>query len=116
MTNIPLNGSRVFWGVLTAFSTSGAAGATDYLSGNRFTAVSNIRLQWGNQVHEEAVTGTDIPYLGTGVYHGEVEVTSLGSSDNRWEQLVNLTSGQLVAFGMQWREDDSVSGRTWTCS
>jgi len=82
-------------------------------------AVSNIDMKWGYKIHEDAVTGTTIPYLGTGVFHGEATIESLGSSDSRWSQAITAVSGIVPTFGMTWKEQDTsagMTGRTWTMS
>ena len=107
--SVPSAANRVFWGVNTIYALSGVTHA----------AVSNIQYTWGYRIHEEATTGISTPYLGTGVFHGEVRVESLGSSDNRFEGAVAATSGIVPTFGMTWREADTqatMSTRTWTAS
>ena len=107
--SVPSDGNRVFWGVNTTYT----------LSGVQQDALSTIQMWWGYRIHEEAVTGTNIPYLGTGVFHGEVEVDVLASSDNLFDKVIGLTAGQVLTFGMTWLELDTQgtqSGRTWTIS
>ena len=109
--SVPTLANRNFQGVNTVFVVSGVT----------YTAVSNIEPTWGNRVIEEAVTGTTDPYLGTGVFHGELRIEAIGSSDNRWEQLATPTSGILTTFGMTWQGRDQegigASGnRTFTIS
>jgi len=108
--SLPASAANVFWGVNTRLQVSGATHA----------AVSNIRLQWGNRIHEELVVGTDIPYVGTGGFHGEIEWESLGANDLRLEQIVAPTSGLITTFGLVWREDSTAGGasnqRDWTVS
>ena len=87
----------------------------------KITAIASIDGKWGYKIHEEVVTGTNLPYLGTGVFHGEVTVETLGSSDSRWEQAISVASGVAPTFGMTFRETDTqgltLSGaRTWTMS
>lgn len=97
MSNIPSVASTVFWGVNTTFFWSGA----------NYKAVSDLTLKYGNKIHEEATTGTSNPYLGTGVYHGEVSVTSLGSSDNSMWSAAATSSGIVPTMGMQWIAGDT---------
>lgn len=109
--SVPVAANRTFLGVTTVFTISGAT----------FVAVSNIEPTWGNRIHEEAVTGDTNPYLGTGVFHGEVRIEGIGSSDSRWEQLATVTSGIITTFGMTWQGRDQegigASGnRTFTMS
>lgn len=109
--SVPTAANRVFPGVTTVFVISGVT----------YTAAANIELSWGHAIHEEAVTGQTLPYLGTGVFHGEARVEGLGSSDNRWEGLADTTSGIVTTFGMTWQGRDQegigASGnRTWTIS
>ena len=108
--SVPTAANRVFWGVNTTYT----------LSGVTYVSVSNIRFRWGYAVHEELVTGTTDPYLGTGGFHGEIDVEGLGASDMRWEDAASVVSGVLPTFGMTWREGDTqgiISGnRTWTAS
>ena len=91
------------------------------ISGATYAAVSNIDMKWGYKIHEEATTGTSFPYLGTGVFHGEADITALGSTDNLFDAAVQQTSGIAPTFGMTWQERDTqgltLSGqRTWTIS
>lgn len=109
--SVPTAANRVFPGVTSVFIVSGVT----------YTAVSNIELTWGHRIHEEHVTGATNPYLGTGGFHGEVRVEGLGSADNRWEQLADVSSGIVTTFGMTWQGRDQegigASGnRTWTLS
>ena len=109
--SVPTAANRTFLGVTTVFAISGVT----------YTAVSNIEPTWGNRIHEEAVTGATDPYLGTGVFHGEVRIEGIGSSDSRWEQLATVTSGIIATFGMTWQGRDQegigASGnRTFTMS
>lgn len=109
--SVPVNNQAVFWAATTTYK----------LSGQTFAAIADITLKWGYKIHEEVVTGTNIPYLGTGVFHGEADIVSLGSSDSRWDAAISVTSGVVPTFGMTWRETDTqgltLSGaRTWTIS
>ena len=109
--SVPVAANRTFLGVTTVFIVSGVT----------YTSVSNIEPSWGNRIHEEAVTGSTDPYLGTGVFHGEIRIEGIGSSDNRWENLATPTSGILTTFGMTWQGRDQegigASGnRTFTMS
>lgn len=113
MPNIPSAGTRNFLGVVTAFNMSGPS--TSGFDGT-YAAISNLTIKWGNSVNEEHVVGTDIPYLGTAGFHGDFEFQSIASSDSRLHRTVSVTSGQLSAFGVTWKEDDSTSAITWTFS
>ena len=109
MSSIPSTQSRAFQGVLTTFLISGAT----------YTAVSNFNVKWGYKIMEEIVVGTNTPYLGTGVFHGELDGESIGSSDARWENAVSTTSGLVPSMNIQWKEQDTqgtISARTWTAS
>ena len=111
MTTVPSDRTRAFWAAQTTFT----------LSGVTYASIANIDLKWGYKIHEEVVTGTSLPYLGTGVFHGEVSVEALGSDDSRWENAIGITSGIAATFGMTWRELNTsnlgTSGaRTWTVS
>ncbi len=111
MSTVPVNNQAAFWAATTTFK----------LSGVTYNSIADIKLKWGYKIHEEVVTGTNIPYLGTGVFHGEVDLTALGSSDNRFENAISVSSGIVTTFGMTWRETDTqgltLSGaRTWTIS
>ena len=107
---MPNASSNVFWGVDTTFT----------LSGSTMRAVSDLKTKYGWKIKEEATTGTSIPYVGTGVFHGEVDVTALGSSDGAvmWSGAV-ANSGIVQTIGMSWLAQDTnggMSGRTWTAS
>lgn len=109
--SVPVNRQAATW----------AANTTFVLSGVTYNAIADITLKWGYKIHEEVVTGTNTPYLGTGVFHGEADIVSLGSSDSRFDQAVSISSGVAPTFGMTWRETDTqgltLSGvRTWTIS
>ena len=107
--SVPSAASRTFQGVT----------ATIRISGATMTTVGDWRYGWGFRVLEEAVVGSTTPYLGTGVFHGEIEGSVIGASDHRWEQLVTPTSGILTTFGMTLIESDqqaTQSTRTWTFS
>ena len=109
--SVPVAADRVFPGVTTVFIISGVT----------YTAIADISWQAGFRIHEEHVTGQNLPYLGTGGFHGEISIEGLGSSDNRWEGLAATTSGIVTTFGMTWQGRDQegigASGnRTWTIS
>ena len=111
--SLPVSANQVFWGVNTVFQVSGATWA----------AVSDIELGWGNTIHRELATGTDIPYYGTGGFEGRARITALGAWDARFEQVVAPASnGQVPTFGMTWQEINplgsgaSGSTATWTVS
>ena len=109
MSTIPSAAARVFWGVQTVLTISGAT----------YAAVSKVATKWGYKIHEELVTGQNAPYLGTGGFHGEIDLDSLGSSDSRWENAVSTTSGIVTTLGLTWKEQDTqgtISARTWTAS
>ena len=109
--SVPVAQNRVWPGVTTVFVISGVT----------YTAVADIAWQYGYRIHEEPVTGSNDPYLGTGVFHGEISIDGLGSSDARWEGLANTVSGIVPTFGITWQGRDQegigASGnRTWTIS
>ena len=109
--SVPASASRIFWAANTTFVLSGVTQA----------AVANIDLKWGYKIYEEATTGTNLPYLGTGVFHGEAMIEALGSADSRFDNAVSISSGIAPTFGITWRETDTegltLSGaRTWTMS
>ena len=111
MSSVPTNNQAVFWAAITTFK----------LSGVTYPAIADITLKWGYKIHEEVTTGTNTPYLGTGVFHGEADIVSLGSSDSRFENAITIASGIVPTFGMTWQERDTqgltLSGqRTWTIS
>ena len=111
MPTVPVNNQAVTW----------AANTTFVLSGVTYAAIADITLKWGYKIHEEVTTGTNTPYLGTGVFHGEADITALGSSDSRFDNAITVASGVVPTFGMTWRETDTqgltLSGaRTWTVS
>jgi len=67
------------------------------------------------------VTGTNTPYLGTGVFHGEGDLETLGSTDSRFENAISVTSGVVPTFGATWKESNTAGlgasgNRTWTVS
>lgn len=95
--SLPADATRIFWGVNTTF----------FISGAKHTAVANIQLRYGYRVHEELVTGTNNPYLGTGGFHGELEADALGASDTRFDQIVVIASGQVRNWNVQWIEGDT---------
>ena len=90
------------------------------ISGVTYKAISDGRARWGYKIHEEVVTGTNNPYLGTGVFHGEVDFKGIGAPTDRWDTIVAITSGVATTFGMTARFGDTtgnLSGaRTWTYS
>lgn len=109
--SVPSSANRVFWAAQTTYT----------LSGQTFSAIADIALKWGYKIHEEATTGVSLPYLGTGVFHGEANIDALGSNDNRFESAVSVSSGVAPTFGMTWRELDTTGtgasgARTWTLS
>ena len=109
--SLPSSATRVDWGVNTTLTISGVT----------YAAVSNVELRWGFKIHEEVVTGTNIPYLGAGAFHGDGRLESLASNDSRWEALVTPTSGVVTTFGLTWKESDTAGvgasgNRTWTIS
>lgn len=109
---IPTSNSRIFWAAQTVLIFSGT---------QTQAAVGDVRLRWGYRIHEELTTGTNLPYLGTGGFHGEADFETLGSSDSRWEGMVAIVSGIVPTFGQTWQERDTegigASGnRTWTIS
>lgn len=109
--SVPVNRQAVAW----------AANTTLTISGVTYAAVGTVDAKWGYKIHEEVVTGTNNPYLGTGVFHGDCSFETLGSSDSRWETAISVSSGVAPTFGMTWRETDTqgltLSGaRTWTMS
>src|SRR3989304_702450 len=109
--SVPVAQNRVWPGVTTVF----------VMSGGTYPAVADIAWQYGYKIHEELVTGTTDPYLGTGGFHGELSIEGLGSSDTRWEGLANAVSGIVPTFGVTWQGRDQegigASGnRTWTIS
>ena len=111
MSSVPTNAQATFFGAQTTYK----------LSGVTYNAISDITLKWGYKIHEEIVTGQSLPYLGTGAFHGEADIVSLGSSDNRFEQAISIGSGIVPTFGMTWQARDAqgltLSGqRTWTIS
>lgn len=109
MSTVPSADNRTFWGVNTVFIISGVT----------YAALGDFNVSWGYRIHEEIVTGRNLPYLGTGGFHGELTGTLLGASDARLEGLVGITGGQTPTFGMTWREGDiqaTASTRTWTIS
>ena len=110
--SVPTASNRVFWAAQTVLVFSGS---------QTQAAVGDVRLRWGFRIHEEPVTGSNLPYLGTGVFHGEADFETLGSSDSRWENMIAITSGIVPTFGQTWQERDTegigASGnRTWTIS
>jgi len=106
----PPDRTQTFW----------AAQTTITISGVTYAAIADITVKWGYKIHEEVVTGTNNPYLGTGVFHGEVTLDGIGSPDNRWENLIAITSGVVSTYGFTWRESDTTAtlsgARTWTAS
>ena len=109
--SVPVAQNRVWPGVTTVFVMSGVT----------YTAVADIAWQYGYRQHEELVTGTPIPYVGTGGFHGELSIEGLGSSDARWEGLANAVSGIVPTFGITWQGRDqegigSSGNRTYTIS
>lgn len=107
--SLPASATRLFQGVNTTFRISGAT----------YASISDVRFRYGNTLNEEHVTGTDIPFIGTGGFHGEIEATMLGASDHRIEGLADASSGIITTFGMTWIEGDTqatASTRTWTLS
>lgn len=83
-------------------------------------AVSDLKTKYGYKIKEELVTGTTIPYVGTGGFHGEIDVTALGASDASviWSGAAAV-SGIVPTIGLSWLEQDTnggMSGRTWTAS
>jgi hypothetical protein len=109
MSVVPANNYAVFWGVDTTFTYSGTT----------YRAISDIEFQYGHKIHEEATTGTAFPYIGTGVYHGEISFTSLGSSDNFIYSGVIAVSGIVRATSATWGTQDTqggMSGQVWTVS
>jgi len=111
MSSVPINANATFF----------AANTTTAVSGQVFKAVSNISLEWGFDIKREVVTGTNLPYYGTGAFKGTAKVESLGSSDNYLDMLNTVQSGIVPTVGMTWRDTDeqglTLSGaRTWTIS
>ena len=109
--SVPVAQNRVWPGVTTVFVISGVT----------YTAVADIAWQYGYRIHEELVTGSIDPYLGTGGFHGELSIDGLGSSDSRWEGLANAVSGIVPTYGVTWQGRDQegigASGnRTYTIS
>jgi hypothetical protein len=89
-------------------------------SGSTMAAVADLKTKYGWKIKEDLVTGTTLPYVGTGGFHGEVDVTALGSSDSSviWSG-VGAVSGIVPTIGMTWKAQDTnggMSGRTWTAS
>ena len=109
--SLPAANNLVFWGVNTILRISGAT----------FVAVSNVDLKYGHETFREVATGTSTPYIGNGAFNGTIKVDGYGHSDNRWDDLVALSSGRLLDYMVQWVEQDTqgnaASGRyTWTIS
>jgi|SRR5579864_2311857 len=109
MSTIPTTNATTFWGAQTIFTWSGAT----------YKAISDATLKYGNKIKEEATTGTDLPYYGTGVYHGELDLKVIGSSDNSMWNAAAATSGIVPTMGLTMKPQDTqsaLSGQTWTFS
>jgi hypothetical protein len=109
LATIPSTNARTFWSVNTTIIISGAT----------YASVANLRVKYGYKIHEEAVTGTNVPYVGTGVFHGEIDAELLGSSDSQVWNAISITSGIVTTLGMTWQEQDTqatMSARKWTAS
>ena len=109
--SVPTNANRNWLGVTTVFTISGVT----------YAAVANIKENWGYRIHEELVTGSTDPYLGTGGFHGELRINGIASSDNRWNELATATSGIVTTFGVTWQGRDqqgigSSGNRTYNAS
>lgn len=110
MSTSPPDRTQSWWAALTSVVVSGVT----------YAAVSEGNATWGYKIHEEAVTGSNIPYLGTGVFHGDVQFKGIGSPTDRWDNIVTVTSGVATTFGVKVRFGDttgtSSGARTWTYS
>jgi len=106
----PPDRTQTWWAALTTITISGV----------QYAAVSDGKAKWGYKIHEEVVTGTNQPYLGTGVFHGEVDFKGIGAPTDRWDGIVAVTSGVATTFGMTVRYGDttgtSSGARTFTYS
>ncbi len=110
MSTSPPDRTQSWWAALTRIIISGVP----------YAAVSDGSAKWGYKIAEEAVTGSNIPYLGTGVFHGEVQFKGIGAPTDRWDNIVTSSSGVVSSFGMTVRYADttgsSSGARTWTYS
>jgi len=106
----PPNRVNTWWAALTTITISGVV----------YAAVSDGKADWGYTVHEETVTGTNLPYLGTGVFKGKMEFKGIGDPTNPWQNIASITSGVVTSFGMTVRFGDTTAtssgARTWTYS
>ena len=106
----PPDRTQSWWAALTTITISGVV----------YKAVSDGTAKWGYKVHEEVVTGTNLPYLGTGVFHGETTFKGIGAPTDRWDNIVTITSGIVTSFGLTVRFGDTTASssgaRTWTYS
>jgi len=59
------------------------------VGGSVAAAAKNWRFRWGLTTQEEPVTGTDIPRVIHGVFHGETECESIYVSDDNWGPLAD---------------------------
>src|SRR5574340_592678 len=110
MSTSPPDRTQTWWAALTKVTISGVT----------YAAVSDGMAKWSYKIHEEVVTGTNLPYLGTGVFHGEVQFKGIGAPTDRWDNIVTVTSGVVTTFGMTVRFGDTTAtasgARTWTYS
>ena len=109
--SLPGANNLVFPGVNTTIRISGAT----------FLAVGNVEINYGHETFREVATGTSTPYIGNGAFNGTIRMEGMGHADNRWDDLVALSSGRLLDYMVQWVEQDAqgnaASGRyTWTIS
>ena len=108
MSTIPSSNNTTFFSAVTIFTWSGAI----------YKAVSDLTFKHGYDILEVPTTGTNIPYYGTGKYHGEIDITAIGSSDNQMWLAAFATSGIVPTMGMTAQPQNQVglSGQTWYMS
>ena len=71
VTSVPSAGNKVFWGASVTITNSSYT----------FTAISKGDFAWGYKIYEEPTTGSNMPYFGTGVFHGDFTLDGYASSD-----------------------------------
>lgn len=70
-TTVPSAGSKVFWGASVTITNASYT----------FAAIAKCDFDWGYKIQEEPVTGSNMPYFGTGVFSGKMTVDGYASSD-----------------------------------